>query len=142
MMSSKKGVYGSKQEIKCGYCDETSRKDNLQRHIDTKHPGEPFKFSYITCKTGGIKKFFDVPVSVSEENLSGPGVQKVTANEEEITCGEANAGSSYTDKINDGLESIIPDVSGHQKSDIPDNLKRKNDGLLDQNNKKTNIILE
>ena len=35
-----KGSFRPKKVVKCGYREETSRKDNLERPIDTRHPGE------------------------------------------------------------------------------------------------------
>ena len=71
-MSGKKGIYGSKLLVKCGYCNESKRKDNLQRHIDNKHPGEPFKFTFITCSSGGIKNFLKATEDISSDTFSVP----------------------------------------------------------------------
>ena len=67
--SKKKGKFGSKEIVQCGYCDDTKRKDNLARHIESKHPGKAFKFIHLKCPDG-IDTFFK---SVLQEPETGNG---------------------------------------------------------------------
>ena len=116
-MSGKKGIYGSKQLVKCGYCNEHKRKDNLQRHIDNKHPGKPFKFTFITCSSGGIKNFLKPPENISSDTFSIP-----TEEEENI---------EVDDHVNPKL-CVEYEVDENTR----DNLKRKDKQCGEHSNKK------
>ena len=130
MMSGERGAFGSKQVVKCGYCDETSRKDNLARHIETKHPGESFKFSYIECsEREGINNYFIMSTQkVSENKQTGSFEENSNINEEE------------TDLLDE-----IEAVEEHPEAANDLNMKSKRDSSDDKlgpDTKKTNVILE
>ena len=116
-----KGSFGSKQVVKCRYCEETSRKDNLERHINTKHPGELFKFSYIEVSFG-IKNFLKV-VDTPNRNSD--------SNESE-TCDQEIKPSKICEAKNE--PSKIEDPKFEQKGGLNDkDLKLKGQNYFSEN---------
>ena len=58
---SKWGTESSKENVQCGYCKHTCRKDNLRNHIQKVHVSKPFKWKRIAPNhQPGISSIFKV----------------------------------------------------------------------------------